>query len=551
MNNEERFSFAISLSVLNHLGRNLYRSFATVLGEAISNAWDADAKNVWIHIDHDNSALLIKDDGIGMSSSDFQNKFLKIGYSKRRDGQSSTPSGRPYIGRKGIGKLALLSCAAKIAVITKTAGNEYVGGVIDNSDLDQAITDDLTADQYPLETVDQSVFSDYITGHDHGTIIYFDNIKDGIRNTLDNLKKTIALYFRFSLLDDSFNIYVNDEPVTIDCLNDLIGKTEFLWKVNELEDPYISRLEQVFTPEKNEKKTLSADSRVKGFIASVEKPSNLKIIGTGEQVTVDLFVNGRLRERDILKHIPTARVAESYLYGQLHFDELDDQQDRFTSSRESVVANDPKLEELLKIIQEDIMRIILADWDKWRRKHKQDGDPEDTSISRKDRKSGELYNAVAEEFEPESTGSPEAQKVDSWITELGDDATFNFGSYAECFMAENLVRKFIEDQNVQLSTEATRDINEWKRKESQNKANGNVSIEIRKNNTDISYLDMAGLATLVDNNQGANNGLPRDAKQYRPIRDAMMHTALLTDEAKRKLTTVYDNIKARVKTLLS
>ena len=36
------FTFNISLSVLNHLGRNLYRNFITVLGEAISNSWDAD-----------------------------------------------------------------------------------------------------------------------------------------------------------------------------------------------------------------------------------------------------------------------------------------------------------------------------------------------------------------------------------------------------------------------------------------------------------------------------------------------------------------------------
>src|SRR4030067_3225232 len=103
-----RFTFNISLSVLNHLGRNLYRSFVTVLGEAISNSWDADAKNVWIHVDKDKNSFFIKDDGMGMTGVDFKNKFLKIGYSKRRDGTTESPKGRPYIGRKGIGKLALL-----------------------------------------------------------------------------------------------------------------------------------------------------------------------------------------------------------------------------------------------------------------------------------------------------------------------------------------------------------------------------------------------------------------------------------------------------------
>ena len=60
------YNFNISLSILNHLGRNLYRSFMTVLGEAISNAWDADAHNVYITIERDNRKLVIIDDGDGM-----------------------------------------------------------------------------------------------------------------------------------------------------------------------------------------------------------------------------------------------------------------------------------------------------------------------------------------------------------------------------------------------------------------------------------------------------------------------------------------------------
>ena len=154
------FTFNISLSVLNHLGRNLYRNFITVLGEAISNSWDADAKNVWIHIDKETDSLIIKDDGVGMNESDFQNKFLKIGYSKRKDGETKTPTGRPYIGRKGIGKLALLSCAKRIHIITKTTTTDFVGGIIDNSGLDKAIVDDLTPQQYRLENIDTKIFND-------------------------------------------------------------------------------------------------------------------------------------------------------------------------------------------------------------------------------------------------------------------------------------------------------------------------------------------------------------------------------------------------------
>jgi len=200
MKNNKPFTFEISLSVLDSLGRKLYRSFITVLGEAISNSWDADATNVWIYVDKKRNNFVIKDDGDGMRRNDFQNKFLKIGYSKRKDGVNKSKKGRPYIGRKGIGKLALLSCADKIEVISKTTKTDYIGGTIDNSGLDKAITQDLTPQQYKLKKYRVDIFKKYVKNHNKGTIICFENIKGGIKNSLNLLKKVIALYFRFSLL---------------------------------------------------------------------------------------------------------------------------------------------------------------------------------------------------------------------------------------------------------------------------------------------------------------------------------------------------------------
>jgi hypothetical protein len=86
--------------------------------------------------------------------------------------------------------------------------------------------------------------------------------------------------------------------------------------------------------------------------------------------------------------------------------------------------------------------------------------------------------------------------------------------------------------------------------ESQNKTSGHINIELRRDNNELSYLAMKDLANLVDKNNEANN-LAETSKQYRPVRDALMHTAVLSEEAKRKLSTVYDEIKARIKVLLS
>src|SRR6266436_1725375 len=245
MKDKQPFTFEISLSVLNHLGRSLYRSFATVLGEAISNGWDADAKNFEIHVDRNKHSFFIKDDGLGMTADDFQKKFLKTGYSKRKGKTRLSAAGRPYIGRKGIGKLALLSCANKITVISRVKGGSYIGGVIDNSKLDNAIKEDLKPQEYPLEEWKAATVAKYTRGHKHGTIIHFESVKEGIRNSFPLLAKIIALYFRFSLLDPSFTIFLNGKEITHKHLKDLAEKTEFLWKIGGRADPLVDALESI------------------------------------------------------------------------------------------------------------------------------------------------------------------------------------------------------------------------------------------------------------------------------------------------------------------
>lgn len=545
------FHFEISLSVLNHLGRKLYRSFMTVLGEAISNAWDADADDVQIFLDISKNTMVVRDDGHGMTVDDFQNKLLKIGYSKRKERKRSPGRRRPFIGRKGIGKLALLSCAERITIVSKVCGGKYIGGVIDNSGLDKAITEDLTPKEYPLQMWNSFSLQPYMKRHSQGTIILFENINDGVKHTMPFLKKAIALCFRFSLIDDSFKISLNDERITTSCLDDLAMKTEFIWLINDLRDPYIDHLKSISTPERNESKKMKIKGKIKGFIASVEKPRDLKITTADERVGVDLFVNGRLREKDILKHMPTARVVESYLYGQIHCDGLDDGEDRFTSSREGVVADDPEFAKIIELLKSEIMNVVMSDWDTWRRKHRKDGDAENTAISRKSRKAEELYNAVAEEYAIPADDKA-GRQIGEWVSELSEDAQFNFGTYAECFISENLVRRYIIETKKPLSKEAEVEIEKWRTREKESKEKGNVSIDLRKGKPKLSYLSMDDLANLVDKRDRAKEAcLARDAAEYKPMRDAMAHTALLTDEAKSKLTSVYENIKGRLRTLFS
>ena len=322
--------------------------------------------------------------------------------------------------------------------------------------------------------------------------------------------------------------------------------------IGDFDDPYVAGLKAAFSKSADDYETKKLEiASVRGFIASVEKPRDLNIMDTKERVGIDLFVNGRLRELSIVKHIPTARVAESYLYGQIHFDGLDDAIDRFTTSREGIVADDPKFTKFLQTFRETILKVI-EDWDKWRIKHREEGDPDNPRLSKKERASRGLYGAISKEYDLPK-GSPKKGKIAGWVDELSDDAAFNFESYADCFVSENLVRKYIKEKKLPFSKEAKTEAGQWKQKEKESKGRGNISIPIRRNPTDSSYLSMDHLANLVDKakDPAKEAGLSRDAKEYKPIKDAVAHTALLTDVAKNKLTTVRENIKGRVKTILS
>lgn len=546
---KNKYNFNISLSVLNHLGRNLYRNIITVLGEAISNSWDADAKNVWIKIDKENNYMAIKDDGIGMSSEDFQNKFLKIGYSKRKNGDYKSTSGRPFIGRKGIGKLALLSCAQRIHILTKAKGEDVIGGIIDNSGLDKAIIEDMNSQDYELETLNNNLNS--LDDLDSGTYIYFEGLTNGIFNTVDYIKKAIALYFRFSIIDPNFNIYVNDEQITIKLLKDLADSTQFEWVINRFKDPFLDTTDNI-----DERKNVRSSLNIKGYISTVKKPSNLKIRGAQEKVTIDLFVNGRLREKDILRHLPTSRIVENYAYGQIHFDDLDtgDSQDIFTSSREGVISDSTLFSGLLKEL-ERIFKIIIDEWDVLRRKYGDDGDSDNKSIPKKNRKAQELFNVALEEMKDSEKKSfnTKGSIVEQWVRELAEEAQFNIPSYTECFISENLLRHYIKYKKMPLSNEAKNEAKKWRGREEDSKGAANISYDVRRDPDDLFYLDMDNLANLIDkvpNSSPKIAGLSRSAKVYKPVRDAVGHTSIITDTAKAQLQIEYENIKARLIALI-
>ena len=228
-----------------------------------------------------------------------------------------------------------------------------------------------------------------------------------------------------------FSIHVNGEKISTKDLSDLIGNTQFVWTFNKYRDEFVRSFRNLQHPRINLTTTLS----VKGFVASVLKPRHLKIPGTDDRASVDLFVNGRMREKNILRRIPTQRVIESYLYGQIHFDILDSRgRDPFTSSREGIVEDDERFQALLDYLKRTAIPAIFDKWDELRVTRGQEGDEENPRKSKKERKARDLYSAAREDYEE---GDGPADEVTGWMTDLRDDAEFNLTSYVDCFLSNN------------------------------------------------------------------------------------------------------------------
>ena len=70
MTNPHKYEMTINLSILNHLGFNLYSNVPPVLSEVVANSWDADATKVNIQVEK--NKITITDNGVGMGSGRHQ-----------------------------------------------------------------------------------------------------------------------------------------------------------------------------------------------------------------------------------------------------------------------------------------------------------------------------------------------------------------------------------------------------------------------------------------------------------------------------------------------
>ena len=144
-------------ALVEQLGAQLYPSATATVAELISNAWDADASNVWVTIPFGDSwaadgEIVVLDDGHGMTREEAQSRYLVVGRKRRLQDNGYTPGGRLVHGRKGIGKLAAFGTAEILDCYTVRDG-ETVSFRLDYEDIRKS---DPGADCEVEENVDQT-----------------------------------------------------------------------------------------------------------------------------------------------------------------------------------------------------------------------------------------------------------------------------------------------------------------------------------------------------------------------------------------------------------
>ena len=360
------YSLTIGLNALDHLGVNLYNSVPAVLSEAVANAWDADARNVSIDVEPE--SITIKDDGHGMTRDDCNEKFLTVGYARRKTGGKS-PGGRVVIGRKGIGKLSLFSIADVIEI--HTVKGDKAGFVMDINKIKSEIeSKGAPVTTCELEEVDESEIK-----ISRGTEIKLTKLGKRIGHEAKAVRKNLAR--RFSIIDPAnFRVTVNGKEITVKD-RDYLNKLEYVWymgdKGYEATKAYACQKTKI-----DGSVDCDGGYQVSGWVGTVKKQEDID--DGNNKITV--MARGKIIHEDILRDIKEGGVFSKYIVGEIQADflDIDGVRDIATSSRQSVMEDSARFVALKEYVRCKVIRKIHSEWTELRTESAKDDALRDPSV---------------------------------------------------------------------------------------------------------------------------------------------------------------------------
>lgn len=366
----KEYALNVDPRILELLGPNLYTNIYYVLAELIANAYDADAKNVYIISNKDD--IRVEDDGHGMSyeNGDIK-KFLNVaGVSRTGENDSLTRSGeRKKMGRKGVGKLAALSVSESVD-ITTTINGEKSGFVLARRPLEGN----------KLQAIDENYISfSYIK--DHGTSIIMKNPQYRLHKTLSAVRRNLLKIF--PLVNSGFRIHIirGNEHETIDSFDENI-MTE-LSALITIGDDYskLSNLVPNLFPSKRSELVEKRDAhiipismadnngikheyplKIEGWIGTYKTTRGRKAEMTDfPDNFISLYANKKMGEFNILPIVGQNKLNEVFVVGQLHVDlfELSELPDMALSNRQGYKSDDLRYETVIGYVRSILLPEIL------------------------------------------------------------------------------------------------------------------------------------------------------------------------------------------------
>jgi hypothetical protein len=360
----------ISPRILELLGPNLYTNIYYVLAELIANAYDADAKNVYIIANKDD--IRVEDDGHGMSyvNGDIANYLNVAAVSRVKEAESLTKSGtRRKMGRKGVGKLAALSVSENVDILT-VADGEKSGFILSRH----------PENGNKLKALPESdIAFDYV--QEHGSAIVMRNPQYRLHKTLAAVKRNLLKIF--PLINSDFRIHIirgAEFEVIADFDKNVMSELSTLITLGD-EFSSLCKMVPDLYPLKRSDLVVAKDEKSIPLVMkdnqNVEHEYSLNIIGwIGTYKTtrgrkaemtdfpdnfISLFANKKMGEFNILPVVGQNKLNEVYVVGQLHADlfELSELPDMALSNRQGYKSDDPRYEAVLEFVRRELLADIL------------------------------------------------------------------------------------------------------------------------------------------------------------------------------------------------
>ena len=190
--------FTVDAQSILTLGRDSIKDHTTALIELVKNSYDADATKVEIEVftNTEKPFIRIADNGCGMTQTDIKTKWLRIGFSEKKE-DTTTNFGRRKTGEKGIGRISADRIGSILELRTKSKDKNAPIGLRIN--WEEFAKKGRTLDAVPIEVIDNSSFEIPITkdnkNPDSGTELIINSLRNPWTNEdIEKLERELSMF---------------------------------------------------------------------------------------------------------------------------------------------------------------------------------------------------------------------------------------------------------------------------------------------------------------------------------------------------------------------